>query len=225
MPAKIDKKELEEPDKLQLFFLSARSFTERHRTSIYTATGVFILIILLFGGWYIYQLNYEANAWKMNARVAETLNKVGSPAGDATAIKGYKDLIERYPRSGAAVAAYYRLGNLYLGRREIDSAIAAYQDFLKKAPSGSDLVTLAYSGLGSCYEIKKDFNRSIEMFEIAFKTSTGASFEAMNYGSIAKVYEAMRNPSKAVEFYRKALGKTTDPLMTLYLKRKISILG
>jgi hypothetical protein len=47
----------------------------------------------------------------------------------------------------------------------------------------------------------------------------------MNYGSLARVYEAMNNPVKAVEFYRKALGKTTDPLMTLYLKRKISILG
>ena len=57
------------------------------------------------------------------------------------------------------------------------------------------------------------------------KTRTGSSFEAMNYGSIARVYEAMNNPAKAVEFYRKALGKTTDPLMTLYLKRKISILG
>jgi tetratricopeptide (TPR) repeat protein len=225
MAAKIDKKELEEPDKLQLFFLSVRAFAEKNRTAIYTATGIFILIILLVGGWYIYQLNYEASAWKVNTQILESVNKSGSPAGDTAAIKGYKNLIDQYPRSGAAVAAYYRLGNIYLGRHEIDAAITVYQDFLKKAPSDNDLVTLAYSGLGSCYEIKKDFNKSIELFEAAVKTSTGSSFEAMNYGSIARVYEAMNNPVKAVEFYRKALGKTTDPLMTLYLKRKISILG
>ena len=151
--------------------------------------------------------------------------KTGSSAGDTVAIKGYKDLVDQYPRSGAAVAAYYRLGNLYLGRNEINAAITAYQDFLKKAPSDSDLVTLAYNSLGSCYEIKKDFNKALEIFENAVKTSTGSSFEAMNYDNIARVYEAMNNPVKAVEFYRKALGKTTDPLMTLYLKRKISILG
>jgi tetratricopeptide (TPR) repeat protein len=224
MSAKIDKKELEEPDKLQLFFLSVRAFAENNRTAIYTVTGIFILIILLAGGWYIYQLNYEASAWKMNTRLLESANKIGSPAGNAAVIKGYKDLIDQYPRSGAAVAAYYRLGNLYLGRHEIDAAITVYQDFLKKAPSDSDLVTLAYSGLGSCYEIKKDFKKSIELFENAVKSSTGSSFEAMNYGSLARVYEAMNNPVKAVEFYRKALGKTTDPLMTLYLKRKISII-
>ena len=225
MAAKIDKKELEEPDKLQLFFLSVRAFAEKNRTTIYAATGILILIILLAGGWYIYQLNYEANAWKMNTQILESANKIGSPAGDAASIKGYKDLIDQYPRSGAAVAAYYRLGNLYLGRHEIDAAITVYQDFLEKASSDSDLVTLAYSGLGSCYEIKKNFNKAIQFFENAGKTSTGSLFEAMNYGSLARVYEVMNNPAKAVEFYRMALGKTTDPLMTLYLKKKISILG
>jgi hypothetical protein len=57
------------------------------------------------------------------------------------------------------------------------------------------------------------------------KTSTASSFEILNYTSTARVHEAMNSPEKAVEFYRKALGKTTDPLMTLYLKSKISILG
>jgi len=224
MAAKIDKRELEEPDKLQLFLLSVRAFAEQNRTAIYIATGIFCLIILLAGGWYAYKLNYETNAGRLYSRILENAKKIGS-AGDEAAIKGYKELVDQYPRSGAAVAAYYRLGNLYLGRHEIDAAITAYQDFLKKAPSESDLTTLAYNGLGACYEIKKDLNKAIEQYEYAAKTSTGTSFEALTYGSLARVYEAMNNPAKAVEFYQKALGKTTDPLMTLYLKRKISILG
>jgi tetratricopeptide (TPR) repeat protein len=224
MAAKMDKKELEEPDKLQLFFLSVRAFAEKNRIAIYTATGIFLLLVLLAGGWYIYQLNYETSAGTMYARVLESAMKAGSPAGDSAAIKGYNDLIDQYPRSGMAAAANYKLGNIYLSRHEIDKAIGAYQDFLKKAPSDSDLVTLAYSGLGSCYEIKKDFKRALEQYNNAMKTSTGISFEAMNYGNIARVYEAMNDSAKAVEFYRKALGKTTEALMTLYLKRKISIL-
>jgi tetratricopeptide (TPR) repeat protein len=224
MAAKIDKKELEEPDKLQIFFLSVRAFAEKNRIAIYAATGIFILLILLTGGWYIYQLDYETSAGKMYTRVIESAMKIGSPAGDPAAIKGYKDLIDQYPRSGVAVTARYKLGNIYLSRHEIDKAISAYQDFLKKASSDSDLVTLAYSGLGSCYEIKKDFKHALEEYDTAMKTTTGMSFEAMNYTNIARVYEAMNNSAKAVEFYRKALEKTTDPLMTLNLKRKISIL-
>ena len=225
MATKIDKKELDEPDKLQLFFLSIRAFVDHNRAAIYAATGIFILMILLAGGWHIYQLNYETSAEKMYTRIIESAMKAGSPAGDATTIKGYKDLIDRYPRSGAAIVSYYRLGNLYLGRNEIDTAITAYQNFVNKAPSNSDLVTLAYNGLGSCYEIKKDFKKAIESFESALNTSTGSSFEALTFGGLARVYEAMGNPGKAVEFYKKALGKTTDPLMTIYLKRKVSILG
>ncbi len=222
---KIDKKALEEPDKLQLFFLKIREFAERHRIRIYAGTGVFILIVLLTGGWHLYQLNYETNAAKVYARILETAMKSASPAGDPAAIKGYKDLIARYPRSRVAITAYYRLGNLYFDRHELDSAILAYRDFLLKAPADSDLVTLAYNTLGSCYEIKKDFNKAIESYDIALKSKTASSYEALNYGGIARVYEKMNNPAKAREFYQKALGKTKDPLMTLYLKRKISLLG
>jgi tetratricopeptide (TPR) repeat protein len=222
MVAKIDKKDLEEPDKLQLFFLSIRAFAEKNRTAIYAAMGIIILITLLAGGWYVYQLNYETSAGKLYTRILESAMKAGSPTGDAATIKGYKDVIDQYPRSKAAVSAHYKLGNLYLRRQEVDAAISAYQDFLKKAPSDSDLVTLAYNGLGSCYEIKKDLNKALELYEMAVKTSTGSSFETMNYSSLARVYETMNNPAKAIEYYRKALEKTTDPLMTLYLKRKVS---
>jgi tetratricopeptide (TPR) repeat protein len=225
MATKIDKKELAEPDKLQLFFLSIRAFVETHRTRIYAGAGILVLIILLAGGWYIYQLNYETIAGKLYNQVFDTAAKADPSSGNTAAIKGYKDLITRYPRSDAAVTAYYRLGNLYFSRQEFDTAIGAYQEFLKEAPPQSDLITLANSGLGNCQEAKKDFNKALEFYEKAMKTNTASSFEALNYSNVARIYEELKNPAKAAEFYRKALGKTTDPLMTLYLKRKIAILG
>lgn len=225
MAGKINKKELTEPDKLQLFFLRIRTFVEKHRSRIYFVAGFCLFIVLLTGGWYLYRINYEASAGKMYARVSETAIKAGPPAGDAAAIRGYKDLIAQYPRSHAAITAYYRLGNLYLNRQEVDAATKAYEDFLQKAPEDSDLLTLAYNGLGTCYEVKKDFKKALDYFEKAMKTSTASSFEALNFSNVGRIYEAMNNPTKSAEFYRRALGKTTDPLMTLYLKRKIAILG
>lgn len=225
MRKKIDTKELNEPDKLQLFFLSARTFAEKHKTRIYAGAGVFVFILVIVGGWYLYRLNYEENARKIYSKIYETAQKAQSPDSDQASIKEYKDLIIQYPQSRSAVLARYRLGNLYYNRHEIDEAILAYKDFLKESPAESDLVTLAYHALGACHEAKKNFKESIESFEYAMKTNTASSFEALNYIGIARVHEAMNNPEKAVEFYRKALGKTTDPLTTLYLKRKISILG
>lgn len=225
MAAKIDKHELNEPDKLQLFFLRVRAFAEKHRTRIYAGAGIIILIVLLAGGGYLYRDYYETSAGKIYNQVFEAAAKAGSPAGEPAALEGYKDLISRYPRSRAAVTAYYRLGNLYLGRREYDAAISVYQDFLKKTSAESDLMTLAYSGLGASQEAKKDLNKALESYDLATKTRAAPSFEALNYSNIARIYEAKNDPVKAAEFYRKALDKTTDPIMTLYLKRKLAILG
>ena len=225
MATKLDKKDLTEPDKLQILFLKIRAFIEEHRMRIYIGAGIFVLILVLAGGWSLYQRNYEKNADKNYTKVFEAARKTVSPEGDTSTIKGYKDLISQYPRSRAAVTSLYRLGNIYFDRREIDAAILAYQDFLNKASADSDLVTLAYNGMGACYELKKDFNKALETYEKAMKSSSAPSFETLNYAGAARVYEAMNNNAKAVEFYRKALGKTTDPLMTLYLKRKISSLS
>jgi predicted negative regulator of RcsB-dependent stress response len=225
MADKLDKKDLTEPDKLQLIFIKIRMFIENNRKNLYIGLGIVLLILVLAGGWHLYQLNYETGAEKIYSKVLEAAQKAGSPAGDLAAIKGYKDLLLQYPRSRATVTAHYRLANLYFGRHEIDAALLAYQDFLSKAPADSDLVTLAYNGLGACHEAKKDFIKALESLEKAMKTNTASSFEALNYTSIARVHEAMKSSAKALEFYRKALGKTTDPLMTIYLKRKISTLG
>ena len=225
MAAKLDKHELNEPDKLQLFFLRVRALAEKHRAKIYAGGGIIILIALLAGGWYLYRDYYQTRAGRIYNQIFETAAKAGSPAGDTAAIKGYKDLISRYPRSRAAVMAYYRLGNLYLGRREYDSAISVYQDFLKNTSAESDLMTLAYSGLGASQEAKNDLNKALESYDLAIKTRAAPSFEALNYSNIARIYESKNDAVKAAEFYRKALDKTTDPLMTLYLKRKLAIMG
>jgi hypothetical protein len=77
MAVKIDKNELNEPDKLQLFFISLRAFVEKYRTRIYAATGGLLLIFILACGWYLYQQNYESNADKNFFRVNPQV--MGSP--------------------------------------------------------------------------------------------------------------------------------------------------
>lgn len=224
MGKKIDKKQLDEPDKLQLLFLSARAFFDNHKTKIYTGAGILLFLLVLIGGWTLYRFNYEKSAGKMYSKLAETAQKAESSESQQTAIKEYKDLIAQFPRSRASILARFRLGNLYFSLNELDSAILAYKDFLNASPADNDLVTLAYNALGACHEVKNNFKESLEAFENAMKTNTSDSFEALTCINIARIHEAMNSPEKAVEFYRKAMAKTTDPLTTLYLKRKISIL-
>jgi len=225
MAGKIDKKELQEPDQLQIFFIRLRAFAQANRVRLLAGTGAFILVAAIVSGWYLYRLNYETSAAKLYNTIQDQFLKTGSPAGDGAAIREYRALIQQYPGSRSATLARYRLGNLLFGRGQMEEAIAAYQDFLRGAGEGGDLVTLAYGGLGACYEGNKDYAKALESYENALKSKASSPFEAMNFQNVARVHEAMNNPAKALEFYRKALEKTKDPLMTLYLKRKISFLG
>jgi tetratricopeptide (TPR) repeat protein len=225
MTDRLDKKELEEPDKLQTFFLALREFVQQHKRPIYGSAGALLLVVLLITGWIFYTFNYETHAGKSFAKVADAAMKAGSPTGDEAAIKGYRELIAQYPRSRAALTAHYRLGNLFFVRREFDTALSAYQQYLDKAPSDSELTSLAYSGAGACYEAKGDFGKALESYEKAVKANPTDSFAVLHLRNIARIYEQMNQAGKAVEYYRKALEKTTDPLMSLFLKRKISLLG
>ncbi|HBL53431.1 MAG TPA: hypothetical protein DDZ34_05235, partial [Syntrophaceae bacterium] len=74
------------------------------------------------------------------------------------------------------------------------------------------------------YEVKKDFKESLKYFEQAQKAyHTG--FEMMGLRNVARAYEALNDKEKALEYYKKALEKTTEPAASIFIKRKISSLS
>jgi tetratricopeptide (TPR) repeat protein len=225
MTSKMEKKVLEEPDKLTVFFMRIRAFVETHKSRIYMGAGGIAFLFLIAIGVYFYQVNYENKAAGLYNGVVTARMKAGSPARDEAAIKGLKEVISKYPRSNVALLAHYRLGNLYYASGDYDAAKGAYEKFIKDASADNDVVTLAYGGLGACAEQKKDLKKALEFYELAMKTKTAASFETINYSNVARVYAAMKDNKKAIEFYQKALSKTTDPVLTILIKRKLSLLG
>ena len=224
MTKKLDKKTLEQPDMLTSFFSKIRTFIETHRKKIYLGSGIFLGIFVLAAGFYLYEMNYQKNATELYNTVLNESLKSNSSAGEESAIKGFKDLIAKYPRSNAAVLGHYRLGNFYHKYKQNDEAVSSYLEFIKHSAPESDLVTLAYNSLGSVEEEKQNLKKALDYYELAMKTKSAPSFEALNYGNIARIHEAMHNNQKAAEFYKKALAKTTDPVMTLLIKRKLSVL-
>lgn len=225
MTNKLEKKELEAPDQVTVFLMKIRAFIETHRTRIYMGAGAVAILFLLAGGVYFYQMNYENKAADLYNGAFSAQMKTNTPDAADNAIKGFKDVISRYPRSNAAVLGYYRLANIYFTKRDYDNAKLHYQKFIDSASSRNDLLTLAYNGMGACEEQKKEFKKALEYYEMAMKTKSAASFEALNYQNTARIYEALKDNKKALEFYQKALSKTADPVNSILLKRKISTLS
>jgi tetratricopeptide (TPR) repeat protein len=211
---------LKEPDKFQVMLSRVLAYLTAHRPKIYIAVAVFTAGLLVAASWYLYDLNMEKKAQQIFAR-SYTLK-----ADDNAATAGiFKEVIEKYPRSRAAVLAGYRLGGLYYRLGDFDTAIKHYETFLQHTPDASDLKPIAYMGLGHCHEAKKDFKNALSAFEKAAAGRAGQVFGSVNSQNIARIYEAMNDRAKALEYYSKALTNNTDPVAELLLKRKIAALS
>lgn len=226
---KIAKKELKQPDQFHTVTFNVIQYLSKNRRKIYIASGIIGLVVLLLIAWGIYDLNYEKNANLMYSQAYNSYTLAGtSEDGKETyekAIDIYEELVRKYPRSDAAKLSFYNAGNLYYDLHDIDKSIEAYQNFLHKCPKYNMLTSLAYYGLGYCYEYKKDFEKAIESFENSNKNREDLQFASINYVNIARIYEEMGKTEQALEFYRKALKQTPDPLIEAIVKNKVVTLG
>ncbi len=218
MSEKLSKQELKEPDKFQVMLSEMVLYLTENRKKFYIAGAVFIAILVSAGAWYLYDLDMEKSAQQLHTRAYY------AAAGEGAA-GVYKNVLEKYPRSRVAVLTHYRLAGLYYQQKDFDAAIRHYEAFLQKTSDKSDLKTIAYMGLGHCYEAKKDFKNALAAFEKAASSKTGDVFAGLNDQNIARVYEAMNDRAKALEYYQKALTKIADPLSELLIKRKIATLS
>jgi tetratricopeptide (TPR) repeat protein len=185
-----------------------------------------ILASLVAVGIYMYWGYYQSSAREMYAKAQNNMAKNTLTIDDVRAnIKVYQELINKYPHSLSARMSYYHLGNLYYNLGEIDNAIAEYKKFVSSSRSdNAGIKFLALTSLGYCYEAKKDLKVALEYFEKAQK-SNNVGFESIGFRNIARMYELLNDKKNALENYKSALQKTTNPSMTIFIKRKISSLS
>ncbi|MEA1971431.1 MAG: tetratricopeptide repeat protein [Thermodesulfobacteriota bacterium] len=229
MAANLTKKELKQPDEFHTIGWKTMQYMSDHRSKFYTAGAVVLTIIILFGGWYFYHLNYEDRAEQMYtaAYKSYSLPDNADDMKDAylIAVEIYTDLVEKYPDSRAATLSFYNMGNIYFNIGEIEKSIEAYKTFLKRSGKNNILTSLAYYGLGYCYEKNKNYDNALKSFEDSDKGIKGTRFESINYANMARIYEKMSEQKKALEFYRKSAEKASDPLMKMMVESRIATLS
>ena len=225
MAASISKKELKEPDFLQVEFSRLTAFLGHHKSKVYVLLSAFVVCLSIAAGWLFYQFNYEKAALNIYTQVESIAQKNVGAENAPKLIEGYRNLIVKYPRSKSALYANYQLANLYYNAQQIDLSLRAYDEFLKKAPQRNDLRIFANLGQGYCYEVKKDFKKALISFENALKSSGALYFEGQIYRDMARIYEELKDQKKTLEYYKKSLEKTTDDTVKAILKRKIASLG
>jgi len=223
MADKIQEQDLKGPDRFQTLIMNLIRIINENRKQFYVGAAALAVLVILVSGWFVYRWQDERSA---SALYGQALEKARSGhVQPADMVKAYQDVVVRHPSSRAATLAFFRLGNLHYLLKDFDSSLKDYRDFLSRAPAGSDLVTLAYTGEGYCYEAKGDFKNALSSFEKAEASKGAPHFESMTLRNIARIHETLNEPAKALEYYRKALGKSNDPFVESLIKVKIATLG
>jgi len=226
--AKMDKKDLEQPDAFQEAVGKVMDYARENRQKLYAASGVLALVIVLGAGYFFYSAHTETEAARVyfEARMkVMRADPMGTGLAGPEAVKAFEDVVEKYPSSDAAQGARYELGNHYYTAGEFDKSIQVYRLFIDKA-SGNDVRTVyAWFGIGYAHEAKKEYDKALEAFSRVADSKPGNVHEGLSYRNMARVYEEMNDREKALDFYKKALEKTKDPTASSLLKRKIAQLG
>jgi len=226
MAAKLSKKELKEPDIFQTGMEKLANYFSENKTRLYVIAAAIVLALVIALGIYAYWSHYQASATELYDKAQNILIK--QPENPQSAREGLdilKKIIDNYPHSWSAKMARYQLGNLYYNLGEIDLAIASYKKYLESTSADkAGIKFLTLTSLGYCYEIKKDYKSALRYFEDAQKANN-TGFESIGYRNIARIYEQMNEKNKALDFYKKALEKTSDPSISVIIKRKINTLN
>jgi predicted negative regulator of RcsB-dependent stress response len=226
MAAKLSKKELKKPDAFQTTMESVMHYMAVNKKRLYAIVTSAIIAAIIAFGIYMYWSNYQTSAKEMYARAQNSIYRNNNnPEELMRGVRTLQELINKYPHSWSAKMARYHLGNIYYSSGEIDKAVDEFKKFVSYNMSGNAGVKfLAMTSLGYCYEAKKDFSSALTYFEKAQKIDD-TGFEAIGFRNIARICELAGDKKKALENYKNALQKTTDPSMTIFIKRKISSLS
>ncbi len=229
MVDKLTKKELEQPDEFHTIGWRAMQYISEHRNKFYGAGAGVLLIIILSGLWYFSNLNYENKAERMYSSAYNSYYMAGSNSdmkgAYLNAVGIYTKLVEKYPDSRAAILSFFNMGNIYFNLGETEKSIEAYKRFLQKPRKDDILTALVYYGLGYCYENNKDYDNALKSFEDSNNCIKGTSIESINYANIGRIYEKMGKQNEALEFYRKAVENSNDPLIEMLMKSRIAALS
>ena len=218
---KITRKEIKQPDEFITLSGRAIEFARTHSREVIIGVASLIALGLALWAWSVYAAKQEARAAHLLAE-AQSLLRPSAPsmeseqAPDAKAAKAdpeaeaqalvlLQDLVENYKRTDASRVARLLLAQGYYQEGNYDAAINTYEAFLEKGGK-PELKAMAEEGLAYSYEAKEDFAHALACYEKLSRMPL-ANMQGWAYMGMARCYEKLNEPQKAIDAYRTLLAE------------------
>lgn len=130
-----------------------------------------------------------------------------------SALKKYREVQEKFPKTGAAYLARLAEGSILLDKREADAAIAAFTDASRSplAANDAEVRGRAIEGLGFAYELKGEYEQALKTFKELENAVDVKGFKELAMYHQARALEAKGDKDAAKDLLKTLHERITRP--------------
>jgi cytochrome c-type biogenesis protein CcmH/NrfG len=206
---RVTRKELKQPDQFITISVRVMDWMRGHTRYILYGLGGIVVITGLIAGVFVWQQQHRQQA---DASLLEAIKQLDNQRDTAEksqnedALTAFQTLVTNYPRTPAAIKAYWHLGHLYFARGDYAAALAAYQEAQRLASTDPQLLLPALIALnigyaqearGACLQALTSFNTVLQ--------SEALWLRGEAYLGIGRCYEHQGDREHAIATYQRAL--------------------
>jgi tetratricopeptide (TPR) repeat protein len=199
------KKNVAEPEQALTLWERTISWVEKHLKGVAWALGGVVLVAAVIGGGFVWKLRYDQRAQLLFEEASrfheDRLISEKREENLKKASESYRKLLQEYPRSRVAPAAQFSIGNVYLELGLSDEAVAEFEAFLKKYPSGSVFRPLVLQRMAMAHQ-QKGRTEEAQKLWTQITDLPAALNRDQAYLELARLAEAAGRKEEAIQQYR-----------------------
>jgi tetratricopeptide (TPR) repeat protein len=135
--------------------------------------------------------------------------------------KDFERIINNYSQRQGGILARLYYADMCYAAKDYGKAITLYNQLLAEFNDEPFLKNLVLSGLGYCYEAKKDYKTASGYFEMV-ATAQDYPLKDEALFNLGEMYAAVGNKDKSISAFKKILSDYPESIYTEIVKEKIS---
>ncbi len=240
---KITRKQLlKQPDEFISISTRIGDFIREQGRLAALGLGGVLGVLLLVGGWYLYQGHNREQADILEAAASNAYH--GQVIGEAEAPPSsprssvfssqeeryraaqtkYQELLSKYPDTPNARRARFYLGNCAYHLGEYGQAQRAYQQFLQETPQDNAWYQQALHSLAYAQEEAGEYLKAAQTYQRVIDLASGQS-KPIIYLDLARAYEQAKSWQQAEQAYESMLNFASTPEQKKMIEDRLRQLG
>ena len=223
---KVTRKQLlKEPDEFITTAGKLIRFIQTYKTQISYAVGALVVLMLVATGIYYYSAARENSAFSLFEQAMVKYDATKRSEGMKPAYEAvqpdFEGILDKYSGNNGGKIARFAFANICYDAGDFDRAIELYTQSLEDFKADSFYRKLIISGIGHAHEGKKDLKTAATFFEtITAEPDAFLKDEALFH--LGEFYEAMGNPAKSHEVFKKIISEYPASMYIDMVSEKVS---